>query len=742
MVCVLVTSLGLPRLSITSDNRSFFDTDDTHYKNLIEFENQFSPYSTAVFLITSELPIDQSDSHKSAHLFLTSIAGELPFVKKVDSLATFPVVHAQGDEVVVGMLLEENCTSTRCEAQLVPDKLNQSTILNRLISVDNRTSAVLASFIINIEENTKVQTITNAIDDDVRKAFATKYPELQLHVTGGVPMMQAFATAAAKDLSSLIPLAGVLLLAVLWIVLGGTYLASAMVLLGVSTCAITLGIAGWFGLVLNSATSSIPTVIFSLTIASTMHLFLHLARGRDVHGADSLPLAFRSAVSANAVPTLMTIGTTVVGMLSLLTVPSPPVRDLGIWVAIGLIIGCILTFTALPASLSFRYTIPVSNFARHLQTWFNRYAKRIESNGVSITPFLLFFFVAIIGLTQLEIDDDFVSYFDSSSTFRKDTDYATQALSGPYGIELIVAVADDQTIFSTEVFQYLFRLKNRLAEDEIVKSAISIHDILDAVKDDIHPNHLPLELASNDYLAQLFLAYDFSLQKDQSTADFVDFAHQSTRVSVVLNASTSKDTRMFIESIEAWHNESAGKSFQLTITGESVPTAYLSPANINAMAFGILFSLLCSAAVIGIYYRSLRVAVIALISILVPVLIGFGIWGWIYGSIGLAATVIVAITIGVVIDDSIHMIVRAKDGYENLDLNGSDAAAYAIYRVGIAIVGTTLVLVGAFSILLFSGFELNSAFGMCTALILTSAMAFDLIVLPRLISWALDSEAA
>jgi predicted RND superfamily exporter protein len=142
----------------------------------------------------------------------------------------------------------------------------------------------------------------------------------------------------------------------------------------------------------------------------------------------------------------------------------------------------------------------------------------------------------------------------------------------------------------------------------------------------------------------------------------------------------------------------------------------------------------------GAYFKSTRVAIIALISILIPVLIGFGIWGWIYGSIGLAATVVVAITIGVVIDDSIHMIVRAHDGKEHLALNGINAAAYSVYRVGTAIAGTTLILAGAFSILLFSGFELNSSFGLCTVLILCSAMLFDLIALPHLIEWALPDE--
>lgn len=735
---LLLSIPGLLKLSVTSDNRSFFGPNDPKFSQLTDFESQFSPYSTISFLITSQDSIAVSEQHRSAHSLVTEAARNLPLVNRVDSLVSIPTVHSRDDEVLVEPLLSDNCHHAKCS--ISEEELKSPNVQNRFISSDGKTSAIVALVSLDKSDSSQVRSVMAASNAHIRAPFSDLYPDLQLHITGGVPMMQEFAIAASQDMTTLIPLAGVLLLLILWWVLGGAYLASTMTFLGAATCMITLGIAGWTGLVLNSATSSIPIVIFSLILASTMHLFLHLTRGEEIHGAKSMKSAVSSALSINIAPVLMTIATTAIGMLSLLNVPSPPVRDLGLWVAIGLIIGLVLTLTVLPAILCFQKAVPSSAFASSLQRKFNDYARLIEAKRVPLSPFLILFAIAVSGIAVLEIDDDFVTYFNEESTFRKDTDFASENLAGPYGVELVFTTTQDSTIFKSNHFSYFASLLDRLNNDPRVINTLSIYTVLDEVRSNFYKSQSPLEYESDDNIAQLFLAYDFSLQKDQSTADLVDITQQSTRFSVLLQPMTSKQIRAFSSEIEQWHDQHGQASLNLIVTGESVPTAYLSVVNIKSMVVGILFSLAFSACVMGVYFRSLRIAVIALISILVPVLIGFGIWGWIYGSIGLAATVVVAITIGVVIDDSIHMIVRAHDGQDHLGLDGIHSAAYSVYRVGTAIVGTTLILAGAFSILLFSGFELNSAFGLCTILVLSSAMLFDLVVLPHLIEWALPSE--
>jgi predicted RND superfamily exporter protein len=95
---------------------------------------------------------------------------------------------------------------------------------------------------------------------------------------------------------------------------------------------------------------------------------------------------------------------------------------------------------------------------------------------------------------------------------------------------------------------------------------------------------------------------------------------------------------------------------------------------------------------------------------------------------------------GVVIDDTIHMIYSHADAKKRLKLSSRQASAYSVHRVGSAILTTTIIFGLGFSILLLSDFRLNSSFGGCSALILFCALVFDLRILPEMLVWATDGK--
>ena len=103
--------------------------------------------------------------------------------------------------------------------------------------------------------------------------------------------------------------------------------------------------------------------------------------------------------------------------------------------------------------------------------------------------------------------------------------------------------------------------------------------------------------------------------------------------------------------------------------------------NIKAMTMGIFLSLAFTALVVAIVFKSAKLGVVALFSTVLPVLAGFGIWGWISGDIGLAATAVIALTIGVVVDDSAHFIYRFLDGRNRLELEAWQAAIDRLHLI-------------------------------------------------------------
>ena len=137
-----------------------------------------------------------------------------------------------------------------------------------------------------------------------------------------------------------------------------------------------------------------------------------------------------------------------------------------------------------------------------------------------------------------------------------------------------------------------------------------------------------------------------------------------------------------------------------------------------------------TAIVIGAWFKRISICIAALLAMIIPVAAGFGIWAFFYSTIGLAVTIVVALTIGVVIDDTVHLFHRMKYGVDHLSFDTRETVEYSVHRVGAPIVATTLLLAIGFLPLIFSTFQVNSTFAICTTAILTLSLAFDLVLLP------------
>jgi hypothetical protein len=102
------------------------------------------------------------------------------------------------------------------------------------------------------------------------------------------------------------------------------------------------------------------------------------------------------------------------------------------------------------------------------------------------------------------------------------------------------------------------------------------------------------------------------------------------------------------------------------------------------------------------------------------------------GQIGLAVSVVSAMTLGIVVDDTVHFLNR----YTNARANGApakEAVLDVFATVGTAIWVTSAVLILGFSMLILSHFEVNGDMGFVTALTILFALIADLFFLPPLL---------
>jgi hypothetical protein len=722
-----VAAFGIADLQVSTDNRIFYGEDNPYYQDYLDFESEFTSNDNILFVIAAPFSITDNAKYPTAIRWLTQHAGALSHVIRIDSLANYPHPTSEDATLIVQSILDWACPEGGPCTKEIESTLSDAHLLNRLASSDGRATGVVAT--VSLERGA-VGDI-EALQLEARQlceAFQGHFPDFEIYFTGGVPMMAAFAQATAEDL-------GILLL---MFVLGSIRLASMIILLGLASIATTLGLAGWFGHTLNNATSIVPLIVFTLVVTTSMHIAVHYSRNIDRRADKTKAIAqARASSSSSLVPIAISATTSAVSLCSLWFVDSPPIRQLGFLSAIGVVIGFCLTIGILPILLVAVRNIAMTRLGAFVQSVVNAYARRQESRTDLVVIPAVLLTLCTAGLVVLDVNDDFVEFFDESVPFRVHTDRATELLAGPNHIEAILS-NEQGSVFEPDFLSHLGELAEYLREQPAVANAHSFSDVMEQVAKAFMDQPLA-EIDSADELAQLFLIYELSLQIGQSNTDLTNADQDSARISVLLKETTSSEIQTLEQNLYNWH-ASKQSPYHLTVTGENIPVAHLSWMNIKSMVTGIFISLSFTALVIGFTFKSLRLGIVALAATVFPVLAGFGAWGWINNEIGLAATAIIALTVGVVVDDAAHYMYRFLDARNRLDMDPSSSAAYATHRAGAAIVSTSLVMGLGLSLLLLSSFEVNSSFGAVACLIIATALAFDLSLLPRLTTWAVPQK--
>jgi predicted RND superfamily exporter protein len=735
LAVVIAAGLGLPFLSVTSDTRVFFSAGDPRFNELVEFEAKYLPSHNILYAVHSADPLERSPIMRSAVGWLASRVDHLPNIRRVDSISTVSYPHEQDGTIEVTNYLAFVCPGDQCISSRL-ETLRDPLIKRRLVSEDRRTIGVMGVFDLDLDEAHKIREISDA-SQEIKREFEVSFPSLRIAITGGIPMSQAFVDVGQRDSTSLFVGTALLVTALLALVLADIRTTLVILLTAISASIVSMGTAGWLGVTLNSASSTVPIIVLTLVIASSMHLFLHYNRLReDRRGAE---FAIVSALNSNWKPILMTCATSAVSLVSLTFVDSPPVQDIGILSALGVLTGGIFTIVLAPLLLNTESLKRDSTFNRRLQAMLNTYALRLKGANRLLIGAALFLSLCLFGLARLHIDDNFVEYFSQATEFRQDTDFVTEQLTGPNHIEVDLLTEGPGQIFEAGNFKALVDLSSFLKRHELVASVVSLSDVLTNVAtafgDEINNS------TSAETLAQYYLAYSLSLRKGESATALVSQDLASTHISVLLSEGSAADIRGLEASIRKWASVNVGGSTKLVITGENIPVAHLSSSNIPAAIRTITTSLVFAGVLIGIIFRNWKIAVSAFCAMVIPVASGFGVWGWISESIGLAGTIVVAVALGVVIDDAIHLIYRQRLAAVDLSQDAWESAAYSVHHVGVPIIATTLVLSVGLLPLAISEFQLNSTFAICTIIILSTSLLFDLAILPKLMAWSLTNQS-
>lgn len=744
IVLTVVATSGTLSLEFSSDHRIYFSKNNPQLLAYQEMEDRYGKSDNVFFAIAPEDRDATSALALEATEWLTEQAWQIPFASRVDSVTNFQHTTAVGDEILVRELVDESAFSDAEErSRIRAIALAEPALTGRLLARDGSVSGVNVTLQLPSEDLMREGAEVAEHSRKLANEFRERFPGINVLLSGMVIFNQAFMEVSLDDLRTLIPvsfLAMAFMLLLLTRGFSGTFAIMLVVTMSVMTA---VGLGGWVGLPMTSPSAVAPVVVLTVAIANCVHIYsavvnyMHdAASGMSENPGSRIRRdAIVESIRVNFQPVFLSSLTTTLGFLSLNFSDSPPFRHLGTFVAFGVGAAFVLSVTFLPALLSLLPVRVRASLSREssLIVMFGKFVVR-RSRQLLLGSGLIVA-VLVASISQNELNDVFLHYFDESVEFRKDSEFIVNNLTGLYAMEYSLpsrspgGISDPAYLSDVEAFTEWYRGQPETIHVNVITDTFRrLNKSMNG--DDPAYYRLP---ADQELAAQYLLLYEISLPYGFDLNNQIDVGKSSTRMVVKTQTLSSNEVIALNRRAQQWLEGHAPNISGPVSAGTTLMFAHLGRRNIISMLAGTTLALVGISFILVFALRSWRLGITSMVPNLIPGALGFGIWGLTVGQVGVSLSMVTAMTLGIVVDDTVHFLSRYQRTRRELGSTSADAVLAAFRTVGQALLTTSLVLVAGFVVVSFSNFELNSAMGKLTALVIALALIADFLLLPPLL---------
>lgn len=733
IVFVIAAGSGARFLGMSTDYRVFFSKENPQLTAFDELEKRYSKNDNILIAVAPKDSKVFTSKTLEAVKELTWSAWKLPYSSRVDSITNFQYTRANDDELIVEDLVKNPKSLSNADLKRIEQiALSEPLLLNRLISPEAHVTGINITFhqpgktIFEVPEIVKV---ARKMADEFRQ----KYPDIDIYLSGMVMMNNAFSEGAQGDMASLTPLMFLLMTIIMWYAIrsiSGTITTMFIIIMSIATA---MGLAGWLGILLTPPSATAPNIVMTLAIADSIHIlvtmFHEMKRGKNKREA------IIESMRVNMQPIFLTSVTTAIGFLTMNFSDAPPFHDLGNIVAMGVIAAFLFSTLFLPALMSF---LPVRIKAQPngKKMFMDRFGEFVVNKRKSLFwGMSVFILVLFAGIPRLEFYDIFSEYFDHRYAFRVDTDFIKDNLTGLDIVEYSLEAKEDGGVSTPEYLAKLEEFSQWFEKQPEVLQVNSFSTIMKRLNKNMHgddPSYYKVP-EDKELAAQYLLLYEMSLPFGMDINNQVNVSKSATRFSVTLKQITSNKIREIAERGENWLKENAPATMAVTGIGPTVMFSYISQRNIVSMLGGTTLALVLISGILVFALRSFKIGLISLIPNLVPAVMAFGLWGFAVGQVGLGLSVVTAMSLGIVVDDTVHFLSKYIRARREHGMDSTEAVRYSFNTVGKALWITSVILVIGFFVLSFSGFKMNSEMGLLTAVAIIFALLADFLFLPPLL---------
>jgi predicted RND superfamily exporter protein len=634
------------------------------------------------------------------------------------------------------------------EVAALEQKLIATPLYGKNLVADDFRGAAINVFLQNL---TDAQYVDLDVDRKIMQLLAGERGPEQFFYTGAAHVKQAAVEMMRRDVLRFTPLALALVLVVFWlsfrtvrgVVLPVTAVGMALVW--------TLGAIVLAGKAITLGTFVLPPLILVVGSSYAIHV---MARYYEQVAAGAPPDAIVvRAFERVWVPLVISAFTTAIGFGSLTVSRITAIRDLGAFAVVGVLCLTVTCLTFLPAALQVmparlrsaragKVSPALCEYLRQLGE--RAYAKRrhIIWAGVALSA------VALFGARRIRVDSDFLTYFDPRSEVRRANEAINREIVGSNPFYIVIDGGKPNTVRRWDALRRIKDLQLFLATLPGITSSVSLVDYLEVLEAGLDKQAEGGDLVINDAgdivpaeVPRPFWQDPKNLEPvlavvDTSPATFrsvvsPDFSKAS--ILVRTNLSGSRNVEQTLDAIRRYVAEHFPAEMPVNLTG----TLVLMTGTTSDIVAGQIKSLTLALAIIFVVmtamFLSAKIGFFAILPNVVPIVVFFGVMGWLGIWLNLGTSLIAAIALGIAVDSTIHYMARL-----NLELRGETDQAAAVVRtlqtVGVPIVYTTIALFFGFLTFALSSFVPIQNFGILAGVTMATALGTNLVLLPALLS--------
>ncbi|HCG6402528.1 TPA: MMPL family transporter [Vibrio parahaemolyticus] len=730
---IIVATIGGKNLYFRGDYDIFFDGTNKQLLAFDEIQTTFAKTDNLAIVIAPEDGDIFTPQTLSLIQKITVDAWQVPYSSRVDSIANYQHTEAFDDELLVEDLLYS-------EYELTPERiskvksiaLSEPVLKSALVSEKGDVTVVnITVQLPEMDKTAEVEEVVSSINAMIDR-YQRAYPDVTFHKAGIIAMNHAFMTAAQDDSSTLVPAMLVVILVFLTIMLRSILSVIATLIVIIGSVMATMGISGWAGMFLSTATVNVPTLIMTLAVADCVHVIATMRQSMK-NGFTKVQSIERS-IALNFVPILITSVTTAIGFLMMNMSDSPVLRDFGNLSALGVMVACFLSVTLLPALLKLlpiHVKMETSQDQKHVMDHLGDF---VVSQRRALLPLSVVVIVVCASLIPLnKVNDESVEYFGQRNEFRQAADFMEERISGMTNISIAIKTNESQGIAAPDFLNTIGEFSSWLRDQPETDHVATLADVYKRLNKNMHGDDeayylLPQE---RELAAQYLLLYEMSLPYGLDLNNQINVDKSSIKMVLTVANLGSVELVDLENRIYQWFAEHAPQ-YQVVASSPSLMFAHIGETNMASMLSTLPITLVLISALLIFALRSVRLGLISLMPNIAPAVIGFGLWALISGEINLGLSVVVTLTLGIVVDDAVHFLSK----YQRARREGQtaeQAVRYAFHTVGRALWITTVVLVAGFSVLAMSSFRLNADMGQLSAIVIFIALVVDFLFLPTLL---------